>query len=542
MKLAHALLQGLKDYGAEEIFGIPGDFALPFFREIERSNILPLYTLSHEPAVGFAADSAARYRSSLSVAAVTYGAGGLNMINPVAQAYAEKSPVVIVSGAPGANEGQLGLGLHHQVKHLGTQLQVFSEVTCAQTVLDDPVQAPREIARVLTAARELSRPVYIEFPRDKVDAEVPAVPPFVPSPTDPDAARAAASEILVRLAAAQNPALLICVEVRRYGLERKVEELARILAIPAATTFMARGILAGADAPFIGTYLGLAGDDSVRGAIEGSDALLMLGVILCDTNFGVSEKLIDRRRSMHAFDRNVRIAHHVYPDVPLPALIDALLEHAKPLGRPRPAPWPDYTRLMPKDTQPVRPADVATAVNDLFDKHGRMPIACDMGDCLFTAMDIMYTELVAPAYYGTMGPGVPMGLGMQVASGKRGLIMVGDGAFQMTGWELGNARRLGLNPIVLVLNNAAWGMLKVLQEGTHYNDLDEWRFAELGTALGGKGRRVATRAELAEALEAAHADDSTWHLVEIMIPRGEYSHTLSRFVKAMKRRSVLGKG
>ena len=59
--LALSLLQGLKDHGAREIFGIPGDFVLPFFKVIEESGILPHFTLSHEPAVGFAADAAARY-------------------------------------------------------------------------------------------------------------------------------------------------------------------------------------------------------------------------------------------------------------------------------------------------------------------------------------------------------------------------------------------------------------------------------------------------------------------------------------------------
>jgi indolepyruvate decarboxylase len=542
MKLAHALLSALRDYGAREIFGIPGDFALPFFREIERTGILPLHTLSHEPAVGFAADAAARYRSGLSVAAVTYGAGGLNMVNAVAQAYAEKSPVVVVSGAPGASEGHLGLGLHHQVKSLGTQFAVFREVTIAQAVLDDASAAPREIARVLTQAREMSRPVYIEFPRDMVEAECTPVPEFASLPAaGAEAAAAAAEEILGRLSAARDPALLVCVEARRYGLEDRIEELARRLAIPTATTFMARGILAGADAPFIGTYLGMAGDESVRTAIEDSDALLMLGVILCDTNFGVSEKLIDRRRSMHAFDRSVRIAHHIYPDLPLAALIGALLDQARPIGRSRPPPRPNYPRLMARDDAEIRPEDVASAVNDLFDRHGRMPISCDMGDALFTAMDIAYTELVAPAYYGTMGPGIPMGLGMQLASGKRTLIMVGDGAFQMTGLELGNAARLGLDPIVLVMNNAAWGMLKVLQGGTAYNDLDEWRIADIAAAMGGEARRASTRAELAAALEAAHAATGRWQLVEIMVPRGEYSRTLCRFVQALKRRSVLGK-
>ena len=117
-----------------------------------------------------------------------------------------------------------------------------------------------------------------------------------------------------------------------------------------------------------------------------------------------------------------------------------------------------------------------------------MPIASDMGDCLFTAMDIEHTALLAPGYYATMGTGIPFGLGLQAASGKRPLVLVGDGAFQMTGWELGNCRRLGLNPIVLLFNNTAWGMLKAFQKDTGYNDLDDWHFAELAETLGGKGR------------------------------------------------------
>ncbi len=106
--LAERLLHGLKDYGVAEIFGIPGDFALPFFKVVEESQILPTFYLSHEPAVGFAADAAARYHGKPSVAAVTYGAGGFNMINPIASAYAEKTPVVVISGGPGEAEKNNG--------------------------------------------------------------------------------------------------------------------------------------------------------------------------------------------------------------------------------------------------------------------------------------------------------------------------------------------------------------------------------------------------------------------------------------------------
>ncbi len=95
MRLAEGLLVALRQAGAREIFGIPGDFALPFFEVIERTRELPLYTLSHEPAVGFAADAAVRFHGGLGVAAITYGAGAFNLVNPIAGAYAERSPVVV---------------------------------------------------------------------------------------------------------------------------------------------------------------------------------------------------------------------------------------------------------------------------------------------------------------------------------------------------------------------------------------------------------------------------------------------------------------
>ena len=135
----------------------------------------------------------------------------------------------------------------------------------------------------------------------------------------------------------------------------------------------------------------------------------------------------------------------------------------------------------------IAPDDIACAINDLMAEHGRMPIATDVGDCLFTALDIEHTALIAPGYYASMGFGVPAGLGLQAASGLRPLVLVGDGAFQMTGWELGNCRRYGWDPIVIVFNNASWEMLRTFQPESRFNDLDEWNFAGLASALGGDG-------------------------------------------------------
>jgi indolepyruvate decarboxylase len=535
--LATSLLQGLKDHGAREIFGIPGDFVLPFFKVIEDSGILPYYTLSHEPGVGFAADAAARYHAGLGVAVVTYGAGAFNLVNAIAGAYAERSPVVVIAGAPGAGERSSGFGVHHQARSIDTQMAVYREITCDQAVLTNADTAPAEIARVLRSARERSLPVYIELPRDMTAAPTAAVPVLPLRSADPDALAECAEEIIEKLADARAPVILVDVEIRRYNLEQRVTALARKLGIPVVTTFMGRGLLEDAPDVLLGTYLGAAGDPVIARLVEEADALLLLGVILSDTNFALSQRRLDPRRTMLAFDREVRVGHHVYPDVPIDDLIEALATRARPLGAGNAHAdlrAIEYPRGLKADDAPVAPSDIAAAINDLFDRHGPMPMTADMGDCLFTAMEIENTALAAPGYYAGMGFGVPAGIGVAAATGRRPLILVGDGAFQMTGWELGNCRRYGLDPIVVLFNNKSWEMLRVFQPESRFNDLDDWRFAALAPSLGGHGQRVETRRELEDALEHALARRGQFSLVEVMLPRGSTSRTLARFVSGFK--------
>jgi indolepyruvate decarboxylase len=534
--LATALLQALKDHGAREIFGIPGDFVLPFFKVIEESNILPHVTLSHEPAVGFAADAAARYHQGLGVAVVTYGAGAFNLVNAVAGAYAERSPVVVIAGAPGARERASGFMLHHQARNVDSQLTVYREITCDQAVLDDPARAPADIAHVLRSARELSLPVYIEFPRDLVSAQTSEVPVLPRRPADPEALAECAEEILEKLAQAKAPTIVVDVEIRRYGVERATAKLARALGIPVVTTFMGRGLLDDDDDVHAGTYFGSAGDPTLTALVEDADCLLLLGVILSDTNFALSRRRLDPKRTMLATGRHVNIGHHVYQDIPLDELVAALVAKAKAPKKPPRAKFVpvDYPRGLPADDEPLRPSDVARAVNDFFDRHGDMPIVSDVGDCLFTAMEIENSALAAPGYYAGMGFGVPGGIGV-AASGLRPLILVGDGAFQMTGWELGNCRRYGLDPIVILFNNCSWEMLRVFQPESAFNNLDDWHFAEIAAAIGGTGERVTTRSGLIDALERAHARRGQFSLIEVMLPRGMTSDTLARFVTGFKK-------
>ena len=140
--------------GVNDVFGIPGDFVLGFYGMLERSPIRIVGTCS-ELNAGYAADAYARI-NGIGAVCVTYSVGGLSLINAIAGAYAEKSPVIVVSGAPGVEERADNLLLHHRVGAISTQREIFEHITVAATCLDDPLTAFREIDRCLGAAMRTS--------------------------------------------------------------------------------------------------------------------------------------------------------------------------------------------------------------------------------------------------------------------------------------------------------------------------------------------------------------------------------------------------
>ena len=165
MQLYEFLFEELYSRGVRRIFGIPGDFVLNMYEALEKYGKFQLVTFSHEPAVGFAADASARITNGLGVCLVTYGAGGLNMVNSVACAYAEKSPLVVISGGPGKLEKRRGILVHHEVKSYESQWKVYSEVVEYGAILDDPRTVAAQVRKALNIALKFMRPVYLEVPR-----------------------------------------------------------------------------------------------------------------------------------------------------------------------------------------------------------------------------------------------------------------------------------------------------------------------------------------------------------------------------------------
>jgi indolepyruvate decarboxylase len=150
-------------------------------------------------------------------------------------------------------------------------------------------------------------------------------------------------------------------------------------------------------------------------------------------------------------------------------------------------------------------------------------------------------EFIAPAYYMSMGFAVPASIG--IATGRpdlRPYVLVGDGAFQMTGVEISTAVRLGLNPIILVLNNDGYGTMRQIQDGS-FNVITQWNYHIICELVGGgEAATVSRKGELDAALRRAHNSD-TLQVIEIKVPRGDVSRQLATIAREVRRRRGLKK-
>src|SRR5208337_3130457 len=168
--LADHLFQRLEQLGVSHVFGVPGESALTLFDALDRSK-LETVSLTYEPSVGFAADAYSRLRG-LGVALVSYGVGALGMVNSVAEAYAEHSPLLVISGGPSLEERRSYPWIHHKVKTFETHQRVFAEITEFSTIIDDIETADSKIEAALSTAMRTKRPVYLEIPKEMVLDEI----------------------------------------------------------------------------------------------------------------------------------------------------------------------------------------------------------------------------------------------------------------------------------------------------------------------------------------------------------------------------------
>ncbi len=532
------VIDRLMELGVKHVFGIPGDYVLGLYKLLEESPI-DVVGMTREDCAGFAADAYARVHG-LGCVCVTYCVGGLSLCNSIAGAYAEKSPVVVLSGSPGVSERARNPLLHHKVRDFSTQLEVFEKITVAQTVIDDPARAFSEIDRVLGAALRYKRPVYIEFPRDQVLIEQPVLAGKsigIP-PSDADALRESLDEACAMLSSAKRPVILADVEIHRFGLQEELVALAEEMGIPIATTILGKSVISESHPLFVGVYEGAMCREEVTRCVEEADCLLMLGCFLSDINMGIFTAQIDPSRCINATSEDLQIRHHHYHDVRLDDFISGLRLRKPKTVRNLPPPRPAADALWKaKNGQKVTSARLFERLN-LF-LADQMVVIADIGDSLFGSVDLStsgHTEFISPAYYTSMGFAVPAAVGVGAARpDARALVIVGDGAFQMTGLELSTIARMKMNPIVIVMNNRGYTTERFLLEGD-YNDIHVWNYHKMPELLGvGLGLEVRTEQELDAALEKALANVESYSLLNIHLDPMDRSPALERLAQRLSK-------
>jgi len=535
------LIDRLAAAGVEHVFGIPGDYVLGLYKLLEESPIRLVGT-TREDNAGFAADAYARIHG-LGCVCVTYCVGGLSTTNSIAGAYAEKSAVIVLSGSPGISERARNPLLHHKVKDFETQFEVFQKITVASAVLDRPETAFSEIDRVLAAAQRYKRPVYLELPRDQTHARqvAPHRPPEGLPPSDPDALREALDEASTLLMKASRPVILADVEIHRFHLQAELLALAESTGMPIATTILGKSVISEAHPLFAGVYEGAMGRPEVTELVESADCVLMLGCFLTDINLGIFTARLDPSRCIDATSENLRIRHHHYRDVRLDDFLSGLIDRNLVLERTQipPRTNPFTQALAAKPESPVRSVPLFGRLNQMLADHPEMTVIADIGDSLFGAADLemhRHTEFLSPAYYTSMGFAVPAALGASMANpSPRILVIVGDGAFQMTGMELSTIVRHGLNPIVVVLNNHGYTTERYLLEGP-FNDIHNWAYHRVPEVLGaGMGLEIRTISDLDRGLQAALSNTDGFSLLNVHLDRYDRSPALERLASRLSK-------
>jgi indolepyruvate decarboxylase len=527
------LIKRLEQCGLKHIFGVPGDYVLGFFDLLEESNI-ELIGTCNELNAGYAADGYSR-ASALGAACVTYGVGGLSIANAIGGAMAERVPMVVISGSPPVAKRTSEFKLHHTLEDHDAMRRALESITLTAVSLDNPQDAPGLIDDTLQTCLNQRGPVYFELPADMVnqacDAPGEAVF-FQDQPTDDAALSEAVARVVDMVSAVNGPIVWCGHEIRDFNAIDTLIRFVEHTGYPVSATRQSKGIFPETHSHYAGIYQGRASRPEPKKLFESAGAVLALGVWWTNINTGGYSVICDPERVVQAEHNVIKIGEQVFEPVGLGAFIESL-ENTLPAGD---LIHPNFVRYNSKKAARFKPkpGDKLSA-DRFFDRlsHFLKPenyVLADVGGPMIgsTQTHLPYgTSYIAQAFYLSIGYTLPAGLGVGLAvPDRRPVILIGDGAFQMTGQEISTMIRQGLNPIIFIINNDGYQIERAIHDGP-YNDIQPWNFHLLPRVFGGGwGLRVETEGDLEKALEKTEHEPDTLALIEVMLDRWDFPEVM----------------
>ena len=523
------------------MFGVPGDFNLWFLEQTIRGGSINFVGCCNELNAAYAADGNARL-AGISALATTYGVGELASLSGVAGAYAERVPIVCITGAPPLLAMRERALLHHTLAdgNYDNMLNCYREFTVAQARIE-PANARQEIDRVLRTCWIEKRPVYLQLPSDVAGAKMESITAPLDldlPPSDKIQLARAVATISERLSQASAPAFLLDADTERFDLAQLVVLLAEANGIPMAHLIPAKGVIDETHSLAIGVYRGAGSSEEVRQAVESSDCLICVGARLTDVATGLFTHRLDSKSVIEVHPFGLRVRNEYFSAVSAAELLSGLLTKTHRAGLFSPSRHPQSRIHTQQSTDKAFTQVAFWQKVEKFLQPGDV-IITDTGTSFFASSNLHLPDGVAfigQPIWGSLGYALPAALGTCLAlPQRRHLVFLGDGALQMTAQELSTILRRDLAPIIFLLNNDGYTMERLIYGADSiYNDLSPWLYGRLAAALDPSERivnhSVRDETQLEQALQATR-DSIKPHLIEIVLSRMDAPDPLMLFAK-----------
>lgn len=528
------LVDRLHQLGLEHLFSIAGDYSIEWLNRYVTPSPIEIIEEVNEVNAGYAADGYARLKG-IGALCVTYSAGALCTVNAVAGAYVEKVPLVLINGTPSVKKTitfeQTGFSSHHFITGRETDLQSFEHITAAAIRIDNPDTAPMLIDYALTRCISERRPIYVELLQDMVDLEC-ELPSGALKParvlSDPTSLEQSVAQICAQLESADSPLIWLGVEIDRCGLQEKVVSLIRQLNVPFVTELLSKSVLSEDDPSFAGVLDGQASSAAVLDLVKTSDFILALGVWLTDINsLGWNP---DYDKTAFASMDAVKFGTYFAGQVALEHLIDGILaKNVVPKTRSLPE---KLARTAPvvESAGPITYEGFYDFIQQYIDKDVIVGSDASMNYFGSLLLDVPGAgAFIAQSSYSSIGYIAAAATGMCLAKrpDQRVMVFSGDGGFQMTAQCLSTQTRFKLNPLVFVIDNGVYGVEQWLADSSVFHTgksfyescvLHPWNYSKLAEVFGCFGRRVATYAELKDAMTGALANTRSPSIIQVLVP------------------------
>lgn len=498
------LLDRLAEAGVERLFGVPGDFTLAMLDDVEEHPTIEWVGCANELGAGYAADGYARI-GGLGAVCTTFGVGELSAINAIAGAYAEHVPVIHVVGSPSTATQAAGRATHHTLGDgdFGHFARMTAEVTHAQGLLTVE-NAAAEIDRVIRETLTERRPGYLLIPADVAKAPLPA--PDAPLALDDEASDPASLAALrgaaeAAITDASSVSLLAGILVHRMGAEAALHDLLA-LGVPHAVSLWGRRVVDESSAHYVGPYIGAVSSPEALAAVEDVDVLITVGVEFTDLMSGFFSQHLPES-TIEIGPRSVRIGDEVFGSVAMSDALAVLGEVLEEGGLVGDAPDPDGADADGADAsrppvtevmaEPAGPADAPLDQAALWDavaarlREGDLVIA-DQGTSFYgmgTHRMPHGVTFIGQPLWAAIGYTLPALLGAALADrSRRPIVLIGDGAAQLTIAELGTLIRDHVPAIVVIVNNLGYTVERAIHGLTaEYNDIAPWNWTAVVKAF-----------------------------------------------------------